>query len=87
MLPPIDDTALHGVTFHMFDKKAEGTRRAPRERRTPARPSHILNNKYKLDKKWKLMSWQLNNSNFTELHDHAVQTARSNGSEKVTRGG
>ena len=24
MLPPIDDTALHGVTFHKLDKKAEG---------------------------------------------------------------
>ena len=24
MLPPIDDTSLHGVSFHMFDKKAEG---------------------------------------------------------------
>ena len=24
MLPPIDDTSLLGVSFHMFDKKAEG---------------------------------------------------------------
>ena len=24
MLPQIDDTSLHGVSFHMFDKKAEG---------------------------------------------------------------
>ena len=24
MLPPIDDTASHGVSFHMFNKKAEG---------------------------------------------------------------
>ena len=24
MLPPNGDTSLHGVSFHMFDKKAEG---------------------------------------------------------------
>ena len=24
MLRPIDDTSLHGVSFHMFDKKVEG---------------------------------------------------------------
>ena len=24
MLPQIDDTSLHGVSFHMFDKKAGG---------------------------------------------------------------
>ena len=53
------------------------TRRALRERRPPPRPSHILNNKYKLDKnklkKWKVLSWQLNNSNFMELSDRIYE--------------
>ena len=53
------------------------TRRALRERRPPSRPSHILNNMYKLDKnklkKWKVLSWQLNNSNFMELTDRIYE--------------
>ena len=54
------------------------TRRALRERRPPPRPSPLFEKLVQawhkhIKKKWKLLSWQLNNSNFMELSDRIYE--------------